>query len=66
MLRKLNIIGFHARPTGLTLDNKLKWHQHIHIIKNKIRPIVFPLRRLKYYLHPKSKLIPIYFPTSIT
>lgn len=41
---------------GLTIDRKLFWQGHISKIKNKIRPIVFAIRRLRTYLHKDALL----------
>lgn len=36
---------------GLIIDSKLSWNQHIQKIKNKIRPIIFAIKRLHHCLH---------------
>lgn len=49
-----------AKYLGLYIDEKLNWHAHIDHIKNKIRPYVFALRRLRSCL-TKNALWNIYF-----
>lgn len=50
---------YQTKYLGLYLDSKLNWHAHINNIKNKIRPIMFATRRLRYCLH-KDALLNIY------
>ena len=40
---------------GLIIDSKLSRHQHINKIKNKIKPIIFAVKRHNNYLHTKAK-----------
>lgn len=40
---------------GLHIDNKLSWKTQIKHIKNKINPILFALRRLRYCLNVKAR-----------
>lgn len=44
---------------GLMLDSKLKWDLHIEMIKSKIRPYIFSIRRMKQIL-PRNSLIIVY------
>lgn len=45
---------YEAKYLGLLIDSKLTWHSHIDKIKNKIRPIMFAIRRLRDFLHPQA------------
>lgn len=44
---------------GLHIDSKLNWHTHINTIKNKVRPVIFALYRLRFCLN-KNALWNIY------
>lgn len=39
---------------GLIIDEKLNWHSHINKIKNKVRPLIFAIKRLRNFLHEKA------------
>lgn len=44
---------------GLIIDKNLKWNIHIDMIKSKIRPYIFSIRRMKQIL-PRNSLMLIY------
>lgn len=42
---------YNTKYLGLNIDSKLSWNEHIHQLKNKIKPVTFVLYRLRYYLN---------------
>lgn len=52
--QKINRVNS-SKYLGLHIDSKLSWREHIKHIKNKINPIMFALRRLKYCIHTKAQ-----------
>ena len=39
---------------GLHIDEKQNWNVHINKLKNKIRPVVFAVSRLRQYLNTRA------------
>lgn len=39
---------------GLIIDENLNWRSHINKIKDKVKPIIFVIKRLRNFLHNKA------------
>lgn len=50
----------HMKYLGLTIDHKLDFRKHVEATRNKISPYIFVLRRTRYTLNPKTKLMLYY------
>ncbi len=51
-----NVVKF----LGMNIDSKLKWHEHINSVRNKLNSSMYALNKVKHILNPKH-LMTLYY-----